>query len=185
MAYLTDITAERLREVLSYDPETGEFRWRERPVENFRNGAHTAAHTCARCNTRWAGKNAGAFNTDGYRRITIDGCLYHAHRLAWVMMTGNWPPAQIDHRDLDKANNRFDNLRLATNSQNGHNCGAYSNNTSGVKGVSWRKQRGKWGAEITHNGKRFFLGYFDTRAEAAAAYAKAAVDLHGDFARVA
>jgi len=149
----------------------GEFRWRARQDRR------------AQCNALFAGKIAGTFSY-GYRQIMIDYRLYLAHRLAWLYQTGAWPPDQIDHIDCDKGNNRFANLRLATNSQNQQNRGVRSDNTSGHKGVCWHRRDRKWSARIRHNGKTMHLGYFDTIEQASAAYASASLKYHGGFARM-
>lgn len=99
-------------------------------------------------------------------------------------MTGEWPDKRMDHRDLDRSNNRWSNLRLASNTENGANRAKGKNNTSGHKGVSWCKNRQKWQAGIKINYRRKALGRFDTKEEAAAAYAVAAQELFGEFARV-
>jgi hypothetical protein len=91
----------------------------------------------------------------------------------------------VDHRDGDKMNCRRDNLRAATRAQNGFNRGADAKNTSGAKGVSWVKAKGKWRAEICANGKRQHLGYFAAKEDASEAYRIAANELHGEFARTA
>src|SRR5262249_23350106 len=95
------ITAARLRELLDYNDETGEFRWRKRMSRKVKPG-----------------DVAGNLNTDGYRRIRIKGREYRAHHLAWLHMTGKSCPVFIDHRDGNPSNNRWDNLRRATASQN-------------------------------------------------------------------
>ena len=95
------------------------------------------------------------------------------------------PPAEtdIDHIDCDGLNNRRSNLRLATRSQNNQNARLRANTTSGFKGVSWNKRKHKWDVRIRLNGCQKFLGYFQTKEEAAAAYDRAAIELFGEFAR--
>lgn len=100
-------------------------------------------------------------------------------------MTGQIPVEQIDHIDMNKANNRFVNLREATRSENYRNRTRYSNNKSGFKGVCFYPPTNKWTAQITHLRKAKRIGYFDTPEEAHAAYCKAAQRLHGEFARTA
>jgi len=104
-----------------------------------------------------------------------------AHRLAFVYMTDDFPPNQIDHINGKTDDNRWSNLRICTQSQNKANSGKHKNNTSGYKGVCWRKDNKKWTAGICHEGKRFHLGFFDDKEDAAMAYNKAAVELHGEF----
>lgn len=168
----TDLTAEFVRSILDYGEQSGEFRWRERT---------TAPREW---NTRYAGTIAGSINALGYRQINISGTLYYAHRLAWLAMTGEWPTNEIDHKDLDKANNRFTNLREATHGENGRNRRAYASNTSGAKGVCWDKSRKKWLVSIQVDGKQTSLGRFETMEEAIKARKDGAMRLHGDFARI-
>ena len=92
------LEALRLRELLSYDPDTGLFRWSKNK------------------GSKDAGELAGCVSPKGYILIGIDGCLYLAHRLAWLYVHGEFPEKDIDHRDQDKSNNRICNLRLATSS---------------------------------------------------------------------
>src|ERR1044071_2910394 len=125
------LTQQRLRELLSYNPEMGEFWWNHNP----------AWRACM--NARMAKKPAGTIHSFGYRILRIDGKLYRAGRLVWLYMTGEWPEV-IDHIDLDRANDKFNNLRDATYSQNGQNKRKQSNNTSGYKGVTYHKAAGKW-----------------------------------------
>jgi hypothetical protein len=98
-------------------------------------------------------------------------------------MTGKWPDDEIDHWDLDTLNNRWGNLREATHGQNQANSRAYKNNRSGVKGVCFHKMEGKWRAQVNVNGKRTYLGSFETINEARAVYNKAAAKIFGKFAR--
>ena len=161
------LTRARLRELLDYNPKTGEFRWRKRP----RNSVHLD-------------RSAGYVQPlQGYRYIGIDGGLYLAHQLACFYMTGRWGRPSIDHRDGDATNNRWSNLRRATRSQNNANRFRPRHNTSGYKGVYLCGASGKWRAAITKNGENIPLGRFDTRQAAHAAYVAAARKHYGEFAR--
>jgi HNH endonuclease len=158
------LTRARLRELLHYDPESGEFRWRKRP----RNSVHI-------------GDVAGCITPAAYRRIRIRGRAYFAHQLAWFYMTGHWGQPSIDHRDGDPTNNRWGNLRRATPSQNCANRRRQQNNKSGFKGVF--PYRGRWRASISKNGRLTVLGTFAAPQAAHAAYEAAARELFGEFAR--
>jgi len=157
------LTARRLQELLSYDPGTGLFTWKV---------------TFSRAKL---GKVAGSFDSDGYHKIQIDGRVYRGHRLAWLYMTGEWPESEIDHRDLDRSNNRWDNLRPATHSQNQMNT--RPRGVSGIKGVRWHGRDRVFRATIWLNGRAVQLGAFATAEAAAAAYAVAARQHFGEFAR--
>ena len=159
------ITAERLRELLHYDPETGEWTW-ARPQK--------ASHMKP-------GDRAGSFFVQGYRGIMIDGRRYKEHRLAFLYMTDDWPPGSIDHINLDKADNRWSNLRVATRSQNRANQPADKTNKLKLKGVC--RLRRAFLAQITVNGKKTCLGLFDCPAAAHFAYVVAADKAHGEYAR--
>ena len=170
------LTQERLRAILHYDTETGIFT---------RIGI-------ARAQTaRYAGKPTGsvkpgaAGNGGGYVMVFVDGKAHRAHRLAWLYTTGDWPEADIDHRDGNRANNRWDNLRAATRSENIHNMGLRARNTSGRKGACYDAKRQKWLAQIVVNGKYIHLGRYETRDEAGDAYDAAAKRHFGVFARAA
>jgi len=158
------VSRARLRTLLHYDRETGEFRWRKRI-----------------CSSIQAGDIAGGLNKEGYLKITINGRQYPAHQLAWLYMKGKWCSQVIDHRDLNPSNNRWVNLRIANRSQNNANRRRYRNNSCGLKGVS-RHRRG-WRATIRKNGRRHHLGIFRMPQAAHAAYVKAARKLFGKFAR--
>jgi hypothetical protein len=159
------ITAERLRELLHYDPETGVFTYRM-PRKRIRVGGV-----------------AGYARSDGYRRITLDRQFDYAHRLAWLYMTGEWPLADVDHKNGDPSDNRWTNLRQATTTQNLANSRKPANNTSGYKGACWDAEKRKWLASIKVNGRTKFLGRFNCPAEAHRVYVEAAKKLHGEFAR--
>ena len=153
----------RLKELLDYEPHTGAL-----------------VRIASSRRTDCVGKPAG--NNARYSRIDIDGERYAAHRLIWMWVTGEDPgKLEIDHIDRDRHNNRWENLRLATVSQNRINCGNKSR--SGLpKGV--KKNKGRFGARLTVDGVVHWLGTFDTPEEAHQAYKAAATDLHGEFASV-
>jgi len=162
------LTLERLKSVLSYDSQTGIFVWR---VQLGWKGR--------------AGSPAGTRHARGYTHIMVDQKLHLAHRLAWFYVTGNWPKDKIDHIDCDRANNRFDNLREATASQNSQNSKKREGKASKLKGVSWHVRNRKWESRIKRDGKQIRLGLYGTEEEAHAAYCKAASELFGSYARVA
>jgi len=125
---------------------------------------------------------AGAVNRDGYRRIKYMYKLYAVHRLVWTYH-GNAPVAFIDHINGDVLDNRIENLRAATHSQNCMNTRLRSDNTSGIKGVRWSKLKQKWIGTVGVNYKNYCAGEFDTKEKAAEAVAKLRQELHGEFAR--
>lgn len=158
------LTAERLRYLFRYNPETGQF-WRRHPHAGY-NINREAGHVRKGMQ---------------YREIRVDQKLYLAHRLAWLYMTGEWPTDEIDHIDMDHGNNRWANLRAANRQQNQANTRARS--PLGLKGVS--KKRGRYRARISVGKQEIWLGMFDTPEEAHAAYRAAAEKIHGEFARAA
>jgi hypothetical protein len=156
-----------LRKRVSYDPSDGQFTWLSHRCSNF------------------IGSPAGWWGKNGYRIIQIGELKLLAHRVAWTMQTGAWPKIQIDHIDGDPKNNRFINLRPATQAQNLRNKCIQSNCKSGVQGVVWREEREKWMAYINVNGRFRHLGYFDDLGEATEARRNGALKYHGVFAYVA
>lgn len=162
----TNLSADRLREVVDYDPETGRFTWR---VSTSRKIV--------------VGSQAGTSRKDGYRVIRIYGTNYYAHRLAWLYVTGSWPNQTIDHRDLDPSNNRFGNLRVANQSQQSANSRRSHLNRHGVRCVHLHARSGRFAAQAMVEGRRTTIGYFLALAEAKAAAAAAAKAAFGEFAR--
>jgi len=161
-----NITPQRLREVLDYNPETGVFTWL---VNRKGNGARI-------------GKLATAKNKSGYGVIAIDHVRYRAHRLAWLYVHGSWPSNFVDHINGDRADNRIVNLREATNAENLQNMRkARRDSSHGFLGVTRHSVNDSWVAQICAAGKRFHLGSFKTVEEARAAYLGAKKVLH-DFA---
>lgn len=153
------LTAERLREVLDYSPETGIF------LHKGRSGVV-------------AGTVAGTVKPDGYRQIRVDCRKYYAAPLAWLYVTGEWPEFQIDHEDGNRDNNKFGNFRSATRAENLQNTALRTNNTTGFHGVSWHAAQRKYVARIMVDRKSIGLGYFHTPEEAHAAYLAAKERLH-------
>lgn len=152
------LTAERLREVLQYHPETGQFTWKLNP-------------SCVRI-----GKIAGTLLEKGYVKIAIDKRAHMAHRLAWLYVHGEWPDGYIDHINRNKSDNRISNLRVVGRNENMQNQGLHKRNTSGFRGVSEFKNR--WRARISVNGKDKYLGRFKDKESAYEAYLKAAAKYH-------
>jgi hypothetical protein len=153
-----------LWECLDYDPDSGRLTWKHRPVQHFKRRADHLTW-----NIKFAGKPAlKRRHFGGYSAGTIDYQKCLAHRVIWKMMTGDEPP-QIDHINGVRSDNRFANLRAATNAINCRNAAQRSDNTSGVKGVHWDASRQKWAAVISADRKHYHLGRFDTLAEATAA----------------
>lgn len=138
-----------------YDPKTGKF-WRE----------------------------AGCLGRLGYRHIWFQGKQHMEHRVAWFLHYGVWPDKPVDHINGIRSDNRIVNLRLATTAENLRNRSKPKNNKSGFKGVSWIEKYQAWQATIKFDGKNKFLGRFATREDASAAYEKAALQHHGEFAKI-
>lgn len=154
-----DTNASRVRELFAYDGRTGILTRR------------------VRVSSAKAGAIAG--NSNGkYLQLTVDGVSYLAHRIIWLHVHGRWPDRFIDHINGDGMDNRLENLRLATMSENLQNVGIRKSNTSGFPGVSWDKARGRWKAQITLNCRNFVIGRFDHAEAAHQAYLGAKARLH-------
>jgi hypothetical protein len=168
-----------LSERLSYDPETGLLRWKIRPRRHFASDMAWRV-----VNSRNGGKTAGSLSKAGYITVRVDGKLLYAHRIAWVLCSGEAIPEGmvIDHANCTKSDNRFGNLRLATAGQNGHNQQQkLSRNLP--KGVHYDKSKQRYVGYVTIDGKQHFAGRFDTIDETDAAVRLLREDLHGDFCR--
>jgi hypothetical protein len=162
------ITAERLREVLHYNPETGQWHW----LVTLSNRAMAFAE-------------AGSHRRRRDITIRVDGTEYKAHRLAWLYMTGEWPPDQIDHKNLCRADNRWDNLRLANNSQNNANRPVRSDSVTRVKNVSYYPKKSVANPYVAYGrrkGKKIYLGCFATLETAASVALHHAQGEFGGFA---
>ena len=175
MAVIPLPDTEFLRQCLNYDPETGVLTWKHRPIEHFCDG-----RVWAIWNSNFSGTQAGNVATG---KIAIAPNVYHMHRIIWKMMTGTDPEKLIDHHDRDRCNNRWNNLRPATFSQNNRNAGVRSHSVTGLKGVgiNWEKVNNIYYAVIRVEGRNRKLGYFATPEMAHAAYCKAAKAEFGDY----
>jgi len=168
------IDVEVLRGLLDYDPKSGVLTWKHRQDAR------------PQWNAKCAGKIAGSLNKSiGYVTLRIFDKAYYAHRVAYALMTGEWPKNGIDHINGDRKDNRWDNLRPANQSQNMMNRRKSAKNSTGYKGVCYDKTHKVYVADIRANGKSIRIGRYATPEEAHAAYCKASADLHGDFSRVA
>ena len=162
-------TQERLQELFDYSVITGLLYEKTR-----RNGRSAAPGQPVK----------NSHDSKGYLRLMVDGVLYAQHRLIWKWVTGEDPPQHIDHEDQDGSNNSWHNLRLASHAQNQKNVRLSSDNTSGFKGVSYNKSKGKYEVRLQSCSKRLHLGYYDTAEQAAHAYDAVAYVLHGSFAHL-
>lgn len=157
--------AKIIKKILSYNPKTGEFRWKVNIAINTRMGSV-----------------AGRRNLLGYWIIKYKYRGYRRSRLAWLYMKRRWPKDMIDHINGEKSDDRWENLREATRSQNLLNSKKPRSNTSGYKGVT--AFRGDWRAIIRINGKQKVIGRYKTKIAAHLAYVDAVKRHHGEFGRL-
>ena len=157
------LSAEKARRLLSYDPATGDL-----------------TRLVTRGSAR-RGTVAGDRTPRGHVTVSIDGHGYRAHRLAWLIVTGEWPEHEIDHINGDRADNRWTNLRSANHAQNQQNKRLDKNNKSGVRGAVWDQANRAYRVTIWSFGKQYNLGYYPNLQEAAAVRLAAELELHGEF----
>lgn len=161
-----DIDFDLISSLVRYDPCSGEFY----AVKKF--------------GKRWPGQKINLRDKNGYKTIELFGSAYFAHRIAWAIYYREQPPEIIDHANQNRADNRIENLRAASRSQNMANQGARASKNGIPKGVSWCKRRGMWVAKICVNGKRTFLGAFKKMENAEAEYKRIAESAFGEFSGV-
>lgn len=128
------------------------------------------------------GSKAGALSGRGYMDVKIDQKIYKLHRLIFMWHHG-YMPEFVDHVDCERLNNKIENLREATASQNKWNQPVPKNNTSGIKGVCFDKTKNKWKGYVGYQGKDKHIGNFDSIDDAKIAVEKTRGELHGQFAR--
>jgi HNH endonuclease len=158
------LTADEVRRILDYNPESGEFHWRVKMNS-----------------LSMPGYLAGTKRKSGHWQICIGGKLYLSHRLAWFYMHGCWPPEQVDHVDNNPANNRLVNLRLANSSQN--NANKPPRRKIG-KGLFYREKYDSFAVRIKVRGKMIHIGIFRNEEDAKSAYFAAAKQHFGEYARM-
>lgn len=157
---IEQITKEQINEVICYSADTGVFTW-------IRNQGRARA-----------GDVVSYKDRHGYIAFKLFGHLRRAHRVAWFLTHGVFPDGDIDHINRDRSDNRIENLRCVSRSENMENQILKSNNKSGFKGVFFDARRGKWLASIGKNGRSKHLGYFDTAEKAYVAYQEGAAKVH-------
>lgn len=157
-----------LHKYLRYDSETGQIWWIKRPSS-----------------TAKLDRPAGYVKSDGYLEVRIAGERIFTHRIAWALSYGKWPKQQLDHINMIRSDNRIVNLREASVADNNRNRIVQKNNRLGIKGVAFKSEGNCYQARIMVNKKSHYLGRFSTAEEAARAYALAAAEHHGEFARAA
>jgi HNH endonuclease len=160
-----------LKNIWWYDPDTGFFHWKIR--------------TKGKDGIIWPGDQVGSQTIKGYITLGHRKKLYRANRTAWFFMTGRWPPRelQVEHRNSNKADNRWANLGLVTRTKNRQNLNDPLNkkNISGCRGVTFHVGRRnpkykRWRVAITMNKQQIFLGYFVDLQDAIAARKKAELE---------
>lgn len=147
-----ELTAERLREVLDYNPATGVF------IRKVSTAQRTKV-----------GEVVGWDDGQGYLKASVDCKIYKVHRLAWLYVYGVWPTRKLDHINRVRSDNRAENLREVSDVENGRNQSKRVDNTSGQVGVMYHSRFSKWTAQIGVDNKQKSLGYFFSKEEAVAA----------------
>jgi hypothetical protein len=175
MSNKMSITAEYVRSILDYDSETGIFTWKRRPVSHFKNERYMKYW-----HTRCYGKPVEYKHGDGYLQLSIDGKQYLAHRIVFLIMTGDIPK-EIDHINNIKTDNRWENLRAVNRTQNNWNRYVRKDSSSGIKGVVFHPNSKKWRAQIRLGEKTKHIGLFHTKEEAGEAFADFAKKIQGEY----
>jgi hypothetical protein len=168
MSYRKEVTIEMLREMIDYNPQTGDMVWKDR--EGRARGRAIA------------GKQVGC-PRQPYRVAHVYRNQLYVHRIAFALTHGRWPEPFCDHINGDPSDNRACNLREATHSESARNIRGHKRSRSGVKGVHWHAKNRRWCVRIMNNLRNRYFGSFDTIDEAAAVARTVRQELHGEFAR--
>ena len=157
-----------LKEHFEYVPETGKLLWKK-----------------VNSNAVKVGQEAGHLS-QGYIRTYVKGKQVMVHKIIWALTYNEWPDGDIDHINMNRADNRLSNLRKVTRSENFYNRTKYKNNTTGYKGVTAHtvKNGTKFVARIRYDNKQKYIGIYNSPEEAKAAYDEAAKLYHGEYARL-
>lgn len=171
------VSVEFIKECFSLDDSTGKVMWKTRPPHHFPSDTYMKM-----CNTKYAGKIAGNIMPKGYQVVGFPGYeRIYGQTISWVLAYGKYPDLPvIDHKDGNPQNNRIGNLRECTVAQN-HQNARRKLGVCGLKGVHPRK-RGTFRAQINVDGRRIYLGEYQTAEEGHQAYCAAALKYHGEFA---
>lgn len=165
------IKIQELRDRFTYNENTGSLVYRK-TCGSLRVGTE-AGHVYREKKT---------INGLYYVKVIVQGQSLLAHRICWAHYHGEWPDGQLDHINRDGTDNSINNLRLSTASQNQWNTSRSLANTSGFKGVTKSKTRGRWMARIRQYNKLIQIGTFASKQEAAHEYDVRAAELFGSFA---
>lgn len=157
------MTREYLNTLFEY--KEGDIFWKMKPAKQIEIGSR-----------------AGGIHVSGYRRVRVSGKKVGEHTVIYMMFKGSIPEGMcIDHIDNNPLNNKIENLRLATKSQNALNSKTRVTNKTGVKGICWKPRDNRWVAQIQKDGKKIHIGNFRDLDSAKDAYKKTAIELHGEF----
>ena len=178
---MKQITQKDLKLYLRYYKTTGNFIWRKRTSNMFKSKRNTQEQCCKIWNARFAGKIAGSKDSDGYILISINAKRYRANRLAFLYVTGKMPKTDIDHINHIPWDDSWNNLRVATRTFNNANMKKRKDNTSGYRGVSWRKSRKKWEAYGKIHKVRKSIGLFEKLTDAVFARKQWAKENFGEY----
>lgn len=185
---MAELSFSDVSRLLQADFETGKLFWKERSTDLFDDGKQSAIASRNSWNAKNAGKEALTASRNGYKAGNINNRVYYAHRVIWLLAHGQWPAGQVDHINGDETDNRLVNLRSVSHQDNARNAKLRVDNSSGIPGVRWFKQTGKWWASIGVNRKTKHLGFYSDFDEAVSVRKRAERELgfhenHGRDAR--